>query len=171
MCGLMYFMNLLMSRFRYICYFFFKVIRPFSFKFLWLISGQDKGETTDQCRPEYCTWFSSPRFIYLFIFKFCLAFDFCWFCVAIRFFIPATMANDLPLRRIFYPRFYPLHFLSLLLNKGTTGTIFITSLVWRGPWLGIEPGNSHTGSQHSTTRLSKRQYFNDFVSNCKSNPL
>ena len=30
---------------------------------------------------------------------FILAFDFCWFC----------MANDLRLRRIFYPRFYPLH--------------------------------------------------------------
>ena len=27
-----------------------------------------------------------------------------------------------------------------VLNKGTTGTIFITSLLWRGPWLGIEPG-------------------------------
>jgi len=27
-----------------------------------------------------------------------------------------------------------------VLNKGTTGTIFITSLVWRGPWLGIELG-------------------------------
>ena len=40
-----------------------------------------------------------------------------------------------------------------VLNKGTTGTIFITSLVWRGPWLGIEPGTSHTRSQHSTTRL------------------
>ena len=24
-----------------------------------------------------------------------------------------------------------------VLNKGTTGTIFITSLVWRGPWLNI----------------------------------
>ena len=29
-----------------------------------------------------------------------------------------------------------------VLNEGTTGTIFITSLVWRGPWLGIEPGTS-----------------------------
>ena len=29
-----------------------------------------------------------------------------------------------------------------VLNKGTTGTIFITSLVWRGPWLGIEPRTS-----------------------------
>ena len=27
-----------------------------------------------------------------------------------------------------------------VLNKGTTGIIFITSLVWRGPWLGIESG-------------------------------
>ena len=85
------------------------------------------------------------------------------------FFIPATTVNDLRLRRIYYPRFYPLHLFSHLnswerasifplecsvLNKGTTGTIFIMSLVWRGPWLGIEPGTSHTQSQHSTTRLS-----------------
>ena len=54
------------------------------------------------------------------------------------FFIPAITANDLRLRRIFYPRFYPLHLFSYLnswerasifpfegsvLNKGTTGTI------------------------------------------------
>ena len=44
-----------------------------------------------------------------------------------------------------------------VLNKGTTGTIFITSLSWRGPWLGIEPGPSHTRSQHYTTRLSRWQ--------------
>ena len=44
-----------------------------------------------------------------------------------------------------------------VLNKGTTGTIFITSLVWRGPWLGIEPGTSRTRIQHSTTRLSRRR--------------
>ena len=44
-------------------------------------------------------------------------------------------------------------------SKWTTGTIFITSLVWRGPWLGIEPGISRTGSQHSTTRLSRRRYW------------
>ena len=43
-----------------------------------------------------------------------------------------------------------------VLNKGTTGTIFITSLVWRGPRLGIEPGASRTRGQHSTTRLSRR---------------
>ena len=89
------------------------------------------------------------------------------------FFIPATTANDLRLRRIFYPRFYPLHLFFYLnswerasifpfecsvLNKGTTGTIFITSLVWRGPWLGIEPGTSRTRCQHYTTMLSRRRY-------------
>ena len=86
-------------------------------------------------------------------------------------FIPATAANDLRLRRIFYPRFYPFHLFSCLcfwerasifpfecsiLNKGTTDTIFITSLVWRGPWLGNEHGTSRTRSQHYTTRLSRR---------------
>ena len=88
------------------------------------------------------------------------------------FFIPVTTANDLRLRRIFYPRCYQLHLFSYLnswkrasifpfecsvLNKGTTGTICITSLVWRGPWLGIEPGTSRTRSEHYTTRLSGRQ--------------
>ena len=88
------------------------------------------------------------------------------------FFILATTANDLRLRRIFYPRFNPLHLCSYLnswerdsifpfecsvLNKGTTGSIFITSLVWRGPWLGIEPGTSRTRSQHYTIRLSRRR--------------
>ena len=43
-------------------------------------------------------------------------------------------------------------------NKETTGTIFITSLVWHGPWLGIEPGTSRTRYQHSTTRLSRRRW-------------
>ena len=45
-----------------------------------------------------------------------------------------------------------------VINKGTTGTIFITSLVWRGRWLGIEPGTSRTRSQHYITRLSKRRW-------------
>ena len=101
-----------------------------------------------------------------------LPFDICRFCVVIRFFHPATTANDLRLQRIFYPRFYPLHLFSYInswervsifpfvcsvLNKGTTGTSFITSLVWRGPWQGIEPGTSRTRSQHYTTRLSRRR--------------
>ena len=71
------------------------------------------------------------------------------------FFIPATAANDLLLRRISIPdlihyiiflshflkkrRYFP--FQCRVQNKGTTGTIFITSLLWRGPWLGIEPGD------------------------------
>ena len=45
-----------------------------------------------------------------------------------------------------------------MLNKGTTGTIFKT-LVWCGPWLGIEPGTSLTRSQHYTTRLSSRRFY------------
>ena len=88
------------------------------------------------------------------------------------FIIPATSTNVLRPRRIFYPELYPLPLFSYLnswerasmfpfecsvLNKGTTGTIFITSLVWRGPWLGIEPGTTRTRSQHYTTRLSKRR--------------
>ena len=128
--------------------------------------------------------------------------------------------------------FYPLHLFSYLnswerasifpfecsvLNKGTTGTIFITSLVWHGPWLviepgkpaleastlplgyrgggpdwglnlgspaleastiplgyrgvgpwlGIEPGTSCTRSQHSTTRLSRRQVHALIHPTCK----
>ena len=67
------------------------------------------------------------------------------------FFIPATTANDLRLRRISIPDLiHYIYFLILILekcwvlNKGTTGTIFVTSLVWRSPWLGIEPGTSRT---------------------------
>ena len=74
----------------------------------------------------------------------------------------------------FYQRFHPLiyifclilileepvfHFKCWVPNKGTTGTIFVISLVWRGPWQGIEPWTSRTRSQHSTTRLSRRQWF------------
>ena len=40
---------------------------------------------------------------------------FCRFCVVICFFIPATKTNDLRLRRIFYPRFYPLHYFPILI--------------------------------------------------------
>ena len=54
---------------------------------------------------------------------FLLAFDFCQFCVVIRFFIPATTANDLRLWRIFYPRFYPLHFFSYL-NSSERAPVF-----------------------------------------------
>ena len=72
----------------------------------------------------------------------------------------------------FYTRFYPLHYFPIFIlekepvfpflmfsaKQGNSCTIFITCLVWRGPWLGIEPGTSRTWSQHSTTRLSRRRY-------------
>ena len=90
-------------------------------------------------------------------------FDFCRFCVVIRFFHPRHNGQWPPTStsKDFYTRSYPLHYFSYLnswerasifpfqcwvLNKGTTGTIFITSLVWRGPWLVIEPGTSRTRS-------------------------
>ena len=72
----------------------------------------------------------------------------------------------------FYPRFHPFPFLTILILEKepvfpffnvecqiTIGTIFITSLVWRSPWLEIEPGTSCTRCQHSTTRLSRRRWF------------
>ena len=54
---------------------------------------------------------AEPLFILLFFNKF---FSVRLFCVVILFFILATTANDLRLRRIFCPRFYPLHLFSCL---------------------------------------------------------
>ena len=55
--------------------------------------------------------------------------------------------------------YFPFLFLEIesVFHKGTTRYHFITSLVWRGPWLGIEPGTSGTRCQHSTTRISRRR--------------
>ena len=110
-----------------------------------------------------------------FIFLFFLAFDFCRFCVVIRFFHPRHNGQWRPTLKDFLSQILSITFIfpililvkepvfSLLecsvLNKGTTGTIFITSLVWRGPWLVIEPGTSSTQSQHYTTRLSRRRFI------------
>ena len=58
-----------------------------------------------------------------------------------------------PTLKDFYTRSYSLHY---FLIKGTTGTIFIMSLVWRGPWQGIEPRTYRTRCQHSTIRLSRK---------------
>ena len=78
-----------------------------------------------------------------------------------------------PISKDFYARFYPLHFLTILIlekepvfpffnvecqTRELLVPFFITSLVWRGPWLGIEPGASRTRRQHSTTRLSRRRW-------------
>ena len=56
----------------------------------------------------------NPFCIHHFNYFIFLAFDFCRFSLVIGFFIPATTANDLQLRRIFCPRFYPLHLFSYL---------------------------------------------------------
>ena len=113
--------------------------------------------------------------VWLVVFCFCVCF-FCFF-LSVRllsilrghsvFSSPPQRPMTSDCEGFFYPRFYPLHlwerasmfpFECSVLNKGTTGTNFITSLVWRGPWLGIEPGTSRTRSQHYTTRLSRRRY-------------
>ena len=120
-----------------------------------------------------------PNIIYKFIYLF-LAFDFCRFCVVIRFFpSPPQQPMTSDFERFSIPFF--IHYINIsylnswesasifpyecsLLNRGTTGTIFITSLVWRGPWLGIEPGTSRTQSHHYTTRISRRRYI--YISVC-----
>ena len=85
------------------------------------------------------------------------------------FFNPSHNGLWPPISKVFYPRLYPLHFFSYLNSPESISLFnvecqtrkllvpFITSLVWRGPWLGIEPWISRTRSQHSTTRLSKRR--------------
>ena len=97
---------------------------------------------------------------------FLLELDFCQFCMVIRFFHPRHNGQWPPTSNDFLSQILSITFIipilifpfeCLVLNKGTTGTIFISSLVWRGPWLGIEPGTSRTRSQHSTTRLSRRR--------------
>ena len=108
------------------------------------------------------------RFLFL---KMFLAFDFCRFCVVIRFVHPRHNGQWPPTAKDFLSHILSITFIYLnswerasifpfecsVLNKGTTGTIFITSLVWHGSWLGIEPGTSRTRSQHYTTRLSRRR--------------
>ena len=84
-----------------------------------------------------------------------LAFDFCRFCVVIRLFSSPPqrpMTSDFEgfsipdfIHYIYFnswERASIFPFECSVLNQGTTGTIFITYLVWRGPWLGIEPGTS-----------------------------
>ena len=101
------------------------------------------------------------------------AFDFCRFCVVFRFFHPRHNGQWPPTLKDFLSQILSItfYFPILILEKEPVfsllnvkclkhGTIFITSLVWRGPWLGIEPGTSRTRSQHYTTRLSRRRCCN-----------
>ena len=94
------------------------------------------------------------------------------------FFITATTANDFENsweRASIFP------FKCSVLNKGTTGTIFITISLWRGPWLGIEPGTSHTqvvilsgrynsmlSSLHKSSHYFKEDIFFPIVSQMKA---
>ena len=93
-----------------------------------------------------------------------LAFDFCRFCVVIHFFQPRHNGQWPPTLKDFYTRSYPLQYFHILILEkepvfpfSMLSAIFTTSLVWRGPWLGIEPRISRTRCQHSTTRLSRRR--------------
>ena len=114
------------------------------------------------CFKLYVYWYQriTDYGITIFVF-FLFAFDFCWLCVVIGFVIPATTANDLRRRTIFLflrkSQYFQVY--CSVLNKGTTGTSFTTFLVWRGPWLGIEPGTSRTRSFHSTTRLEEAVHY------------
>ena len=104
---------------------------------------------------------------------FFLAFDFCRFCVRFHSvfssppqrsmtsdfegFLYQILSITLFSYLISWERASIFPFQCWVLNKGTTGTIFITSLVWRGPWLGIELRTFRTRSQHHITRLSRRR--------------
>ena len=115
---------------------------------------------------HYINYILNLRFYFFFLF---LAFDFCRFWVVIRFFQSQPqrpMTSDF---EGFLSQIVSITFLSYLNSPESISLFnvecqtrkllvpFITSLVWRGPWLGIEPGISRTRSQHSTTRLSKRR--------------
>ena len=76
---------------------------------LYLLSTHcPESPTFRQLIPIRFCYHCAGFFIYIYFYF--LAFDFCRFCVV----IPATTANDLRLRRIFYPRLYPLHLFSYL---------------------------------------------------------
>ena len=99
-----------------------------------------------------------------------LAFNFCRFCVFVHFFSfppQRSMPSDFegfPIPDCIHYFYFPTWILEKeavfpYLTRELPGTIIITSLVWRGPWLGIESGTSRTRCQHSTTRLSRRRYL------------
>ena len=106
----------------------------------------DYASDTITSIPVHKFWLSEKLQLFLF-FK---HLTFCRFCMIIRFFSSPSqrpMTSD-------FEGFYPYFFLTILIlekepvfslfecwvpNMGTTGTIFITSLVWHGSRLGIEP--------------------------------
>ena len=91
------------------------------------------------CKIKYMTTYN------FFIFLNFLAFNFCRFCRSLHLF---SYLNSWERASIF-------PFWMFSAKQGHYWYIFIRSLVWRGPWLGIEPGTSCTRCQHYTTRLSR----------------
>ena len=76
--------------------------------------------------------FYSEHIFFIFLF---LAFDFCRFCVVIRFFfIPATTANDLWLRRISIPIYQLHYFLILILEKEPVFPFLMLNAKQRKHW-------------------------------------
>ena len=91
-----------------------------AFDFLSVLCGHSffsSSRYVSTCSSKGC-WVKVQTRMALFVlsgFVLFLVFDFCRFCVIIRICMPATTANALRLRRIFYPRFYPLHFCPILI--------------------------------------------------------
>ena len=113
----------------------------------------------------------SPLVRFCFLFFVFLAFDFWRFCVVNCFFHPRHNSQWPPTSKDFFTRSYPLHYFHILIlekepvfpfsmlsaKQGNYWYHVITSLVWRGLWLGIKPGTFRTLCQQSTTRLSRRR--------------
>ena len=119
---------------------------------MWYLSAKYARPACTGGKHNYIPHVGLVELVSVVLLLFLLAFDFCLFCVVIRFFHPRHMTSDLEgfLYQILsitlfsylnsWERASIFPFECWVLNKSTTGTIFITYLVWRGPWLGIEPG-------------------------------
>ena len=101
--------------------------------------------------------------------KMFLAFNICWFCVVIRFFHPGYNDQWPPTSKDFYPRFYSLHFLTILVlekepvfpffnvecqTREQFNNVFGMTRFLTGDWTW-----DRTRCQYSTTRLSRRQWL------------
>ena len=115
-----------------------------------------------------------------------LAFDFCRFCVVIRFFHPRNNGQWPPTWKDFYTRSCPLHyFLILILEKEPVFPFSMLSAKQGNYWYhfynvfgmtrsltGDWTRDSRTLSQHCTTKLSRRRYlflciYTIYKQNCK----
>ena len=90
-----------------------------------------------------------------------LGFDFCRFCVVIRFF-PSPPQR--PMTSDFAGFLYQILSITSFsyLNSWERASISLFNIefyFYNGPWLGIEPVTYRTRYKHSTTRLSRRRFF------------